>query len=921
VINFKEVPAMLSKRSLNWILILLLVLSALPSGAATPTAKPVSIETAVRAAAALGMHQNPGALVRSMDRNPRVTDPDWALRLRLRGPKTEPMDLSTRRSPAHAAAPIGRLGAGSCDLRAEGNVSGLVRDLDGLPLEGIEVDLLPEGQAEPAADFGLVPLYSYSAFTDAEGRFTIPFEEAGFYRILAWDPSARHLAQYYDHAASWEQATVLNLTEGQTVEGITFDLPAAGSIAGRATDAATGEGIWGLYVYAYDIEGGGWELPVPRMGFGYTDANGNYRLEGLAPGTYEVQMYDFGNFYPGAVYGAPVPVAQGQAVSGIDFALQASSTGIKGTVTTPEGLPVSLAWIMASTVDGYYGIWGQTDMQGRFRLGVEAGSYAVQAVDGMGDYLPTYYPGVSAYEDALLVEVPQGRIVAGIDFALLPAARITGQAVSALDGTPLEGIYIQAFDVSGEWKQSAMTDASGAFSLGGLDSGTYRLWAYDFSSRLSDEWYRDKADFESADAVAATAGQVTSGINFAMDPAGSISGTVVDALTGQPLADIYLIVWGADGKENPDGGRGGYGVSGPDGTYAIGGLGTGSYILYAYDFTGYYLPTYYDNVTALEQATPIAVAKGHDTPGILVRMGLGGTVTGRIMDARTSAPLPSTFVTAFAPDDSWVGMGFSTEDGTYVITALPTGSYYLHAQEWSGLYASKWYPDADRIEDADAVSVTEGSPTSGIDFVLPPAGSISGRVTDLQGTPMAFVPLYAQRSDSRQIWMEQFWGYTDENGDYVITGLGTGDYWVVLMPWFGSVYYYPGTQDPEDAETVHAVQGQDTSGIDFAIAAGGGISGTVTDALTGAPVISADVMVLDGFGMTLSWTATDENGFYQANWLPPGSYKVLVSARFYLPEWYKDAPSFEEAQWVDVAEDIVTPRVDFTLAPMAGSFR
>lgn len=911
-----------NKRSLNWILILLLALATLPSIAATPAARPVSMENAVRAAAALGMHQDPGALVRSMDRNPRISDPDWALRLRLKGSKSGSMDLGSRQSPARAAALLERISAGNCDLRTEGNVSGLVRDLGGLPLQGIEVDLLPEGQAEPAADFGLVPLYSYSAITDAEGRFTVPFEEAGFYRILAWDPSARHLSQYYDHAASWDQATVLSLTEGQTVEGIAFDLAAAGSIAGRAVDAATGEGIWGLYVYAYDIEGGGWDRPVPGMGFGYTDADGNYLLEGLAPGTYEVQVYDFGNFYPWAVYGSPVPVAQGQAVSGIDFALQASSMGIKGTITTPEGLPVSQAWIIASTEDAYYGIWGQTDTQGRFRLGVEAGSYAVQAVDGMGDYLPTYYPGVRAYEDALLVEVSQDRIVSGIDFSLLPAAKITGQAVSALDGTALEGIYIQAFDGTGEWKQAAMSDASGAFTLAGLDSGTYRLWAYDFSSRYSDEWYRDKADFESADAVAATAGQVTSGILFSMDPAGSISGTVVDSRTGQPLADIYLIVWGADGKENPDGGSGGYGVSGPDGTYTIGGLGTGSYILYAYDFTGYYLPTYYDNVTALEEATPIAVTKGHDTPGIAMRMDLGGNVTGHVVDAQTDAPLPWVFVTAFAPDDSWVGMGFTGEDGAYGITALPTGSYYLYAQEWSGLYAPKWYPDADRIEDATAVSVTEGTPTTGIDFALPPAGSLSGRVTDLQGTPIAFIPLYAVRADSRQIWVEQFWGYTDENGHYVIPGLGTGDYWVVLMSWIGSVYYYPGTQDPDEAESVHVVQGQETSGIDFAIAAGGGISGTVTDALTGDPVGGADIMVVDGFGMTWSWTTSDKDGLYGAHWLPPGSYKVQASVRSYDSEWYKDAPNFEEALWVEVEDEVTdTPNINFTLTPNTRSFK
>ena len=867
----------------------------------------------VRAAAALGMKENPAAFLQSVQRPPLGTDPDLPLRMRLQ----QPGGLSPYSGNAALASP-GILPPGIMPLeQCKGRtlsaiISGVVYDTNSQPLAGIQVALIPEASTDPGSDFGLIPFYSFSATTDAQGLFAISCDVAGFYRVMAWDPSSRYLKQYYDHTDDWTQAAVLTVAAGQTLSGLTFNMSPAGSIEGTATDVSTGQGVWGLYVYAYDVSGGGMKDGAAFLTFAYTDETGAYRLEGLAPGVYEVQIYDIGGFYGGAAYPSPVTIGLGQAAEGVNFSLQAASTGMTGTLTSLSGSPIAGAWVLAFTDVKLYSVLGRTDAQGRFRLGVEPGVYAVQAFEGSGDYLATYFPGARFLEDASWVTVPQDQIVSGVDFSMLWAGKIAGQLVSDADGTPLAGLHVEAFDWVGTWRQTAVTDANGMFLVGGMDPGDYRLWAWDPSSRFADEWYQDKTSMTAADPIATAAGQVTSGILMRMNRSGSISGKVLDAMSGLPVEGISLMAWAVSGG----GGSGqsvGYATSASDGTFSVLGLATGAYILYAYDFTGHYLLLYYDNASTLDKATPLSVTQGNDTSGIQMRMSQGGTIIGHVRDAQSGNVLPGTLVTAYDGGGNWVGAGSSGDDGGYVIGGLSSGSYYVFAYQPKGAYAPKWYPNADRIEDAVQVVVLQGAATDGIDFALPPGGSISGLVTDLHGAPLANVPVYAERLDTRQVEMEKATTYTGSDGRYTLRGLGTGDYRAGLLLWNGTTYYYPGTLNPDEATPVQVTQGQDTPDINFSVGTGGVVSGIVTDAGTGAPVQYAAVTVVDGLGLAVSWASSDAEGHYAALWIPTGTYKVFASAKCFKDEWYRDASNFNSARWIHVQDNAVTSFVDFSL--------
>jgi hypothetical protein len=90
-------------------------------------------------------------------------------------------------------------------------------------------------------------------------------------------------------------------------------------------------------------------------------------------------------------------------------------------------------------------------------------------------------------------------------------------------------------------------------------------------------------------------------------------------------------------------------------SYTVGGLGTGVYFALTANGQGF-TNEIYDNIlclytcslsTAVASGAEIAVAIGVDTPLRNFRLDMGGTITGTIRDAGTSAPLQTTFVQVY----------------------------------------------------------------------------------------------------------------------------------------------------------------------------------------------------------------------------------------------------------------------------------
>jgi hypothetical protein len=325
-----------------------------------------------------------------------------------------------------------------------------------------------------------------------------------------------------------------------------------------------------------------------------------------------------------------------------------------------------------------------------------------------------------------------------------PGGWIEGRILDEQTGQPLVdwvGVLAKP-DAGPRVVQIGPTDGEGAYRIGPLPAGTYRLEFVD--ARLQGyvtEWWQDQPDAASADVVEVADGQVVSGIDFfvgmAVDEGGWITGVATDAETGDPVSTIGLIVLDLDGNrvdQRRDLGQFSF-LSGADGVYRVGNLGTGSFKLRFEDGGNFvYQPAWYGG-TDFESAAIVNVTLGVETSGIDISLTLGdegGWITGVVTDAETGDPVSLISLIVFDLDGNRVDQqpdfraqfAFrSGTDGVYRVGSLSTGSYKLQFED-SGhfAYQSAWYGGTD-FESAAIVNVTLGVGTVGIDISVTLGGA------------------------------------------------------------------------------------------------------------------------------------------------------------------------------------------------------
>lgn len=314
-----------------------------------------------------------------------------------------------------------------------------------------------------------------------------------------------------------------------------------GEVKGHLTYGVAGAPLWAGGAYAslsVRQPCGAW---VPSQWWAYTDAMGDYDIQGVPPGTYRMEFFGYGRLLAFQGYsdkltagaGDDIVVAAGQTLSGINAAF-APASFITGHVTDKAtGQPVSGVVVGAHVNDGT-GWWPDesrsaacvTDASGSFEVdGLAAGTYHLSIWPPDGNHLPQFYNDVSGNVYGVAssgddVVVGEGETVAGIDASLTPAAHIDGRVTDKATGAPLQNVNIRLFtrDGSGAWIDRGVagsTDASGNYDCAGLTANTYRLRFEPGDSHFA-EAYDSKPSIEAADNIVVAEGQTLSGIDVAL---------------------------------------------------------------------------------------------------------------------------------------------------------------------------------------------------------------------------------------------------------------------------------------------------------------------------------------------------------------------------------------------------------------------
>lgn len=280
-----------------------------------------------------------------------------------------------------------------------------------------------------------------------------------------------------------------------------------------------------------------------------------------------------------------------------------------------------------------------------------------------------------------------------------------------------------------------------------------------------------------------------------------------------------------------------------------------------------------------------------------------GSIAGKVTNAATGSPVASLRVCAYtAITDIYEGCAYTGSTGEYNIEGLAAETYKVEFDGYStyeGSYFTQWYSGKSEFATANPVVVTEGNTTTEINAAMVErGGKISGTVTDAgTGSPINGIEVCASNAAYSFFYFYESCQKTNSSGQYTLTSLEGASYRVSFSSPYkynestgeseleGPNYvsqFYNGKAHGEEGDLVAVSEGSTTSGINAALQAGATITGTVTDAMTGAPLRGVDACAWGASNFYCD--STNASGQYSIPTVAAGSYKVEFDPeRFFVP--------------------------------------
>jgi hypothetical protein len=691
------------------------------------------------------------------------------------------------------------------------------------------------------------------------------------------------------------------------VPGYASNVLASGTVSGQITSSVTDTGIAGAKVQFYRLDADD-DGPFATA---TADGSGNYSQE-LPDGTYGLLTQNtqgyinkiWNNVSCSATCDlesiTPVVVSGGN-VTGINFELDPGGR-ISGTITssvTGNPIPGVLVFFLDSGRDVAFST-ATTDSLGHYTSdgGSGSGSVFVITSNGQGYRDEAYNDRKCTIETCDTpdpVSVTLGATTGGIDFALDPGGRISG-TVRDIGNAPLANVAVQIYDSTGEHVDEVLTDASGNFITSGHATGTYYVSTRNRLGLVDYVWNGPVwngllcaggfCNQTAGSPVSVTVPATTGGINFVLTPGQTISGTVTAAAGGAPITDVFV------GVLNSSGLFVGGARTNDSGSFTTGALPPGTY--YATTSANGYVGQQYDHLSCsgcpVTNGTLIVVSNQPVTDIDFSLLAIGtGSITGTVTDG-FNGNLPTGLSVQLITPTGAVASTTTTNNGVYTFNNVSAGSYYVRTNAPAGgiPFVNQMYNGVTCVNCSifstagiTPVTVSSGAATTGIDFTLQRGGVITGTITIASnGTPLSGIG--AQVFNSAGVSVGTF--NSNASGVYTSAGLPAGTYYVRTVNFPGYInQQWQGLPCPQaacltTAGTPVVVNGTTVSGIDFALTAGGRISGKVTDASNSQGLPNVSVQIFSSAGVNLGGANTDASGNYTTSGLPPGTYFLRTAS-------------------------------------------
>lgn len=284
----------------------------------------------------------------------------------------------------------------------------------------------------------------YSGFVDSSGNFTILVAQ-GTYTVFGWSSNNSYAVPKIDN---------ITVAKAETKDLGTITLGAKNdTITGLVKDSA-GKVIVGASVSAYRNDGANdWANST-------TDSNGRYTLK-VTPGLWQISAWPpYNSDAVGSGQPITITVASGVTFTH-DFVLQTATNTITGTITDPDGNPITSfsPWVNASDASQLLTNIGVTANNGTFGLKVPKGTWKVTAYVYNQDYgspepVVVTFDGENQSKNITLKAVRNDSIIKG--------------TVYDTNGSKITGKALQIWATNGSnssWNQATVNESEGTYII------------------------------------------------------------------------------------------------------------------------------------------------------------------------------------------------------------------------------------------------------------------------------------------------------------------------------------------------------------------------------------------------------------------------------------------------------------------------
>lgn len=428
------------------------------------------------------------------------------------------------------------------ELEAAGVISGIVTGPDGLPVD------LAQAIVYPASGGGEVA----RATTNEAGEYQVTGLYGDFV-VQFLSPLGSDLGgQWWNDVSTREEATAI-VVENTAARNVDAQLNTGVSLSGTVSDGFGGVADVSVYAYPKTCD-----TTVPAA-TARTDADGAYRLTGLAAGDYRVRVGDEATIgYAPKWHGGATACASSTEIevgstpiTGADVLLGETLSGKVTGVSSAALAGVSVQAVPVSDVDAVP-VSVLTTSTGAFALrGLPAGQYRIAfgATARPGRYLAEWWKDAATAAASTPVTVTAGTTPASIT-ATLALTPVT-VATPTITGTPRVGVKLTASAPPTGTTYAYRWYAAGA-AISGATSRTFTPGAAQRGKAITVRVTASRTGYASASKTSAPTSAVRTGILTTATP--TISGTVKvgKKLTAKPgpwtAGTTFSYQWYANGK-------------------------------------------------------------------------------------------------------------------------------------------------------------------------------------------------------------------------------------------------------------------------------------------------------------------------------------------------------------------------------------